>query len=445
MPATVKELREKRAVLYDKMQSIVDTATSESRGMTSEEQTTFASLDTEQDALLKTIESAERTERMQADLEQVEEDRDKHDYRAKRTGGPTVRDYQTAFQGWALGPEFRSGKHVEAGERCGLKMNNPQWQLGFSRDVPKCWGDVDRMYATRATTQVNVTTDNTLGAYAVQNEPMRAIERALLAFGGMRESARVIRTRTGATLQIPMNNDTGNKATIVGQGATIDISGIEYTQMTLGAYKYSSGLVKVSVEFLQDLSYDFGGWIGSVLGERVARGTNTDFTIGVSSSGEPAGAATQAIDPASTSTQLTYDGLVKIEHRLDPAYRRLPGCRWMFHDSVLRRIKQLTDSQGRLLWVPGVAAGEPDTILGYPYTINQDMATDSTAGATKQILFGDFQHYIVRDVMDVQLRRLDERYAEAGLVAFFTLSRHDGGTVIPSTATPPIIAGKPTT
>ena len=181
------------------------------------------------------------------------------------------------------------------------------------------------------------------------------------------------------------------------------------------------------------------------LGERVARGTNTDFTIGISSSGEPSGVATDAIVINTSGTQITYDGLVKIEHRLDPAYRRIATTRWMFHDSVLRRIKQLTDSQGRLLWVPGMAAGEPDTILGYPYTINQDMATDATGSTTKQILFGDFNHYVVRDVMDIELRRLDERFADTGAVGFFTLSRHDGITVQPSTTNPPIITALPTT
>jgi HK97 family phage major capsid protein len=113
----------------------------------------------------------------------------------------------------------------------------------------------------------------------------------------------------------------------------------------------------------------------------------------------------------------------------------------MFHDSVLKEVKSLTDSQGRLLWVPGIAAGEPDTILGYPYTINQSMSTHSSVstGSTDGLIvaFGDFNTYVIRDVQDVTLIRLNERYADQGAIGFFTLSRHGGGLL--NAGTDPIV------
>jgi hypothetical protein len=42
---------------------------------------------------------------------------------------------------------------------------------------------------------------------------------------------------------------------------------------------------------------------------------------------------------------------------------------------------------GRPLWLPGFAVKEPDTINGYRYTINQDMA--AMAANAKTVLFGD--------------------------------------------------------
>jgi HK97 family phage major capsid protein len=68
--------------------------------------------------------------------------------------------------------------------------------------------------------------------------------------------------------------------------------------------------------------------------------------------------------------------------------------------------------------------GAPDTILGYPYVINQSMTTPATA--VKSILFGDLSKYIVRDVRDVTLLRLDERFAEYHQVAFLAFARSDG-------------------
>ena len=79
---------------------------------------------------------------------------------------------------------------------------------------------------------------------------------------------------------------------------------------------------------------------------------------------------------------------------------------------------------GAPLWQPGMAAGQPDTIMGYQYVINQSMTTPATA--VKSILFGDFSKYIIRDCRDVTLVRLDERYADYHQVGFLAFARSDG-------------------
>jgi hypothetical protein len=55
--------------------------------------------------------------------------------------------------------------------------------------------------------------------------------------------------------------------------------------------------------------------------------------------------------------------------------------------------------------------------------INQSM---TTPGPAKSMLFGDFSKYIIRDVREVELRRLDERFAVLGQVAFLAFARADG-------------------
>ncbi|NOR71389.1 MAG: phage major capsid protein, partial [Methylomarinum sp.] len=86
------------------------------------------------------------------------------------------------------------------------------------------------------------------------------------------------------------------------------------------------------------------------------------------------------------------------------------------------------DSNGRPIFIPGFAGlGGPvaPTILGYAVTINNDMA--EMAANAKSILFGDFSHYIVRDVMDMTMYRFtDSAYAKLGQVGFMMLSRHGG-------------------
>jgi HK97 family phage major capsid protein len=94
---------------------------------------------------------------------------------------------------------------------------------------------------------------------------------------------------------------------------------------------------------------------------------------------------------------------------------------------MLKKVKVMQysgDTTGVPLWQPSLVAGQPDLIHGYPYIVNQSMTTPATA--VKSILFGDFSKYIIRDVRDVVLMRLDERFAEQHSVAFLAFARSDG-------------------
>nr|BDD44896.1 hypothetical protein 3 [bacterium] len=111
-----------------------------------------------------------------------------------------------------------------------------------------------------------------------------------------------------------------------------------------------------------------------------------------------------------------------LKHSVDVAYRE--NSEWMFNDNTLKAISKLKDADGRPLWQPSLTAGAPDLILGKPFVINTDIA-DMAANA-KSILFGDFSSYFIRDVMDLTIFRLSEKYIESGQIGFIAYSRHDG-------------------
>jgi HK97 family phage major capsid protein len=258
---------------------------------------------------------------------------------------------------------------------------------------------------------------------------MRSLEVALLAYGGMRSVATVIRTATGGPLPIPTTNDSSNKGEIIGENTTSNELEMTFGQLVLDAWKYSSKYVLASMEFLQDTSINVSEFLGSALGTRIARIQNDHFTTGTGS--QPNGIVTASTSSAitfATINTVTADNLTDVIHSVDPAYRA--NGRWMFHDGGLKMIKKVKvlqysgDTVGVPLWMPGLTAGQPDTILGYPYIINQSMTTPATG--VKSILFGDFSKYIIRDVREVELRRLDELYAVLGQTAFLAFARTDG-------------------
>lgn len=269
----------------------------------------------------------------------------------------------------------------------------------------------------------------TTGGYTVADETMRSLEVALLAYGAMRQTSTVLRTATGGPLPIPTTNDTANKGVIIAENVTSTELEMTFGQLVLDAWKYSSKYILASMEFLQDTSINANEFLGGALGTRIARITNDHFTTGTGSqpNGIVTAATTSGITTASNGV-ISYDNLVDVEHSVDPAYR--VNGRWMMHDSALKIIKKTKvlqfsgDTGGVPLWMPGLAAGQPDTILGYPYGINQSMA--ATGAGTKSLLFGQLDKYIIRDVRDVVVVRLDELFALLGQVAFLALSRHDG-------------------
>jgi HK97 family phage major capsid protein len=167
-----------------------------------------------------------------------------------------------------------------------------------------------------------------------------------------------------------------------------------------------------------------------MLGERIGRIQNDHFTTG-SGVSQPNGLLTAATDSAVTTvstTLISYDEMVNLEHSVDPAYR--PGAKWMFHDGALKALKKVKalqysgDTTGLPIWLPGLAVNAPDTILGYPYVVNQSMSTPATT--VKSVLFGALNKYIVRDVRDITLVRLNERYADYHQVGFLAFARSDG-------------------
>lgn len=269
------------------------------------------------------------------------------------------------------------------------------------------------------------------GGFSVPPSFLEEIEIAMLAFGSVQSVARVIRSSIGSDLAVPALNDTNNTGRIIAENAALTNTALVLSQVTIPAFMYSSDSILMSYQMLQD-SILAEGEIVRLIGERLGRITNAHFTTGTGT-GQPRGVNTGAsvgrTGATGTTITATYNDLVLLQESVDEAYQG--NARWMFHQSTRRMLKQLVDGSGRPLWQPGVSAGlgqaEPDTILGKPYAINNQMPV--MAANARSILYGDFSKYYVRVVRDMQMRRLDERYADNLQVGFFAFGRWGGNLV----------------
>jgi len=271
-----------------------------------------------------------------------------------------------------------------------------------------------------------------VGGYLVPEDFYNQVVEIMKAYGGMRAAgATVLTTSGGNDLPIPKGDDTSNTGEIVGEGDQVNAADPTFTQMGLKAYNYSSKIVRVGYALLQDEAVGFEALLANMLATRIGRITNTHFTTG-NDSDQPDGVLNSAADSSITSdkeTSIAYADLVSLMHSIDPAYQA--NGRWMFNDGTLAMLKKMVTATEKIpLWTPGVSLREPDTILGKPYVVNQDMP-DHTTGL-KAMIFGDFSNYFIRDVRGAAMMRLTERYADYLQVGFMLFTRHDGGLAVPT-------------
>lgn len=243
----------------------------------------------------------------------------------------------------------------------------------------------------------------TAGGFTVPTELAAVIDKTLKMWGPMYDEAicTVLNTNSGNPLDFPRTDDTAVAAAQHTEaGAMTDDGGVDavFSKMTLGAFAYDTEWVQISMELLQDSAVNIEQFIGELLGERLARRVNTELTVG-DGTGDPLGivAASAAGKVAAAAAAITGDELIDLLHSVDPAYRMSPKARFMFNDSTLASIRKLKDGQGNYLWQMGdVRVGEPGSLLGQPYSVNQAMA--SIAASAKAVIYGDFSKYFVRKV-----------------------------------------------
>lgn len=269
------------------------------------------------------------------------------------------------------------------------------------------------------------------GGYLVPEEWQNRIVESMKYYGPMLEAGRVFNTSTGAELHVPTHDATSEKGIIIGEDTQDTIQKTAFNEIKFGAFMYSSKIIPISYELLQDAAYDVVGVVIQTAASRISRKLNEDLTIGAGTT-MPFGVVTKATDSSVTLTAntITADKLVDLEHSVDPAYRKAPTSAFMFNDSTLAAIKKLSygSNDDRPLWLPSVRVGEPDTILGYRYWINNEMDDLDTA-ANKAVLFGDFNKYEIRRVLGMTLRRSDDFYFDYRKIAFNMIARFDANLV----------------
>lgn len=406
-----QQMREERAKLVIEARAIVDHAEKDGqRSLNAEENQKWEKIMADVDTLadkINTYEKVEATKRAEDELN-----------KSYRKSSPVTHSFERekgnrnqALQSWLLRATGSSvsSSDIENAERCGINLSERNCSISLRRE--------QRAMA-----------NGTLNTYDFG----QGFDRALRAYGGMLSVAKRIQTESGNPLVIPTIDDTANAGVLVAEAGSIAVTPDPTTgSVTLGAFKYSSRGIQVSLELLQDsLVVDLETTIQELLAERIGRILNTHATVGTGGGSQPNGlfprASASGVIVGGTVSAPTpsFDNIYDLIASVDPLYRNAPGAGFMMADSNLWRFRKVKDTTGQYLWQPAVVAGQPDRLAGYPVYINQD--APALAANARIVAFGDFSRYYWREVANMNLFRLDELYAMNGQVCFAGLYRGDG-------------------
>jgi HK97 family phage major capsid protein len=387
MTAFIKALQERRANVWEQAKELLDTAETEKRDLSAEEEGKYQAFNADLDKIDARVK----------DLTEAEQ---------------RTKDAEAAFAGLLAKPQEQERKPVEDSE---LR----RWARGEIRsiDVAKPDGVAFRDLVKGTTTAGGNTVPTTF--YGQLMAHLIEVSGILMA------GPTVLNTASGETIEIPVTT-AHSSAALTAEAAAISESDPAFGKRTLGAYKYAV-LIQAATELLTDTGVDLEGYLAMQAGRALGNAFGVHAITGDGSS-KPTGIITSASAGVTGGTGVvgafTADNLIDLYYSVIAPYRNSTSCGWLMRDATLGSARKLKDSQGQYLWQPSIQVGAPDMLLGKP--VHTDPNVAAIALNAKSVAFGDISQYFVRMAGGVRFERSDDYAFNSDLVTFRAIIRADG-------------------
>jgi HK97 family phage major capsid protein len=374
----IKHLKEQRANAWEQAKALLDTAASENRDLSAEEEVVYSRMNEEIDAL------GTRAESMLAD-------------------------------------EQRARETADALSKIGIEKPAPNADDSFRRFA----NGETRSFEVRDLTKGSATA----GGNTVPTSFGGMLWEHLIETAAIAGVATVFNTSSGENFEVPVTSTHATGA-LISEGSTLTESDAAFAKRTLGAYKYAYSF-QVASELLEDTGVDLTGYFARQAGNALGNALGADLATGNGSS-KPSGVVQTSTlgvtGDASVVGVPTAANLIDLYYSVISPYRNSSSCVWLFRDSTAAKIRKLVDNSGgagvgNYLWTPGLGEA-PDTILGKRVVIEPNIA--ATALSAKSVVFGDMSRYFVRIAGGVRFERSDEFAFQNDLVTFRAILRGDG-------------------
>ena len=130
-----------------------------------------------------------------------------------------------------------------------------------------------------------------------------------------------------------------------------------------------------------------------------------------------------------SASAVTADGYIDLVYSLPAQYRA--NAVHILARTTIRDSRKLKDGDGRFVWQPGLVAGQPQTLAGYPVYESENM--DTIAANAYIDIFGSWRDgYIIADRVGMTVERVkDTTTVGTNQVALFARRRLGGQVVAP--------------
>lgn len=199
---------------------------------------------------------------------------------------------------------------------------------------------------------------------------------------------------------------------------------------------------KISQRMLDDAAYDVEQWLANKAASKFSRLENSAFAIG-DGVNKPRGIFSYPTLATADSTRAwgkmqhivtgnagafaaagPGDVLINAIYSLKPEYRA--GAAWAMQRLTVAEVRKLKDANAQYLWQPGLAPGQPATLLQYPVIEAEDVP--AIAANALAIAFGNFREgYTIVDRIGIRVLR--DPFTSKPFVKFYTTKRTGGDVV----------------
>lgn len=358
----LKKLMEQRADLQTEMETLLNSAMTEERAMTEEENTKFDTLERQIKAIDGTIEREERARKMEK----------------KKIVVPEVEE------------------RAELEERA--------------------FADYIRGVVMEERAEVNMTTGDN-GAVIPASIANKIIERVYDICPIFQLSTRY---NVGGTLSIPYYDETTQQITMAYADEFVDLESTsgKFTSITLSGF-LAGALTKVSKKLLNNSNFALVEFVIKKVAEAAKKWIEKELLNGTAGKIAGLSGVTQKVTAAS-ATAITADELIDVQEEVPDEFQS--GAIWIMNRATRKAIRKLKDGDGTYLLQKDFNAKWGYTLLGKDVYTTDNIAV---MAAGKTVLFyGDFSGLATKVAEDVSIEVLREKYATQhaiGVVAWMEL------------------------